>query len=62
MKILSMQDLEDLARQVNTAFRERDEKIKDLTERVEFLVQELNSLTEAKVSSDNAKKGTAKAK
>lgn len=39
MEILSMKHLEDLAAQVNRAFKERDDRITELEERVENLVQ-----------------------
>ena len=42
MKIVSMKDVEDLANQVNVAFKERDRRITELEERVESLIQEKN--------------------
>ncbi len=42
MKIVSMKDVEDLANQVNAAFKERDQRIIELEERVESLVQDKN--------------------
>ena len=42
MKIVSMKDVEDLANQVNAAFKERDRRITELEERVESLIQDKN--------------------
>ena len=42
MKIVSMKDVEDLANQVNAAFKERDRRITELEERVESLIQTKN--------------------
>jgi hypothetical protein len=42
MKIVSMKDVEDLANQVNVAFKERDRRITELEERVESLIQTKN--------------------